>query len=134
MKTLTCRVYLLFKFALEKRRSEAQHVAYARPAKTFSCVLVYKPSARLAVFDNVEISSALTLTKGWTESKTAAMSAPAAKVESGAQTKVLSESAGTIPMFRKTPFKGLTDYKKVSCKVVDKEQFINNIENSRNSR
>ena len=99
----------------------------------------YYPSAGINYmggfrFDNVEISSALTLTKGWTESKTAAMSAPAAKVESGAQTKVLSESAGTIPMFRKTPFKGLTDYKKVSCKVVDKEQFINNIENSRNSR
>lgn len=84
--------------------------------------------------DDLVINSALTLTKGWTEPETPVETSKASKAANGVQAKTLSESASAIPMLRKTTFKGLTEYKKVSCKVVDKEQFISNIKNARNSK
>ena len=77
------------------------------------------------------INSNLTLTKGWTEPEAPAAKASAAKAEPN-RAKIISGTENAIPMLRKTPLKALKSYKKVSYKIVDKEQFRSNIQTERN--
>lgn len=96
----------------------------------------YYPAAGFSYYggfrsDDCVINSALTLTKGWTDA--AAPAAKASKSAKRTEANVISDNGNSVPMLRKTPFKGLTEYKKVSYKVVDKEQFISNIQKARSN-
>ena len=96
----------------------------------------YYPSAGFNYYGmfygpDLYVNSNLTLTKGWTEP--AAPAAYKAKASKGAKSgiSVISVTENNVPVLRKTPLKALKSYKKVSYKVVDKEQFLSTMQKSR---
>ena len=96
----------------------------------------YYPSAGFNYYGmfygpDLYVNSNLTLTKGWTEP--AAPAAYKAKASKGAKSgiSVISATENNVPVLRKTPLKALKSYKKVSYKVVDKEQFLSTMQKSR---
>ncbi|MGN1231963.1 MAG: hypothetical protein ACI4UJ_00755, partial [Candidatus Cryptobacteroides sp.] len=77
------------------------------------------------------VNSNLTLTKGWTEPAAPASYKAKASKSAKSRISVISATENNVPMLRKTPLKALKSYKKVSYKVVDKEQFLSTMQKSR---
>ena len=73
--------------------------------------------------------SPLTLTKGWTEPETTVSAAR--KSVKKVSTPVLSSDSNSIPVLRKTQLKALREYKKISYKVLSKDEIKANLTNAK---
>lgn len=96
----------------------------------------YYPSAGFNYYGmfygpDLYVNSNLTLTKGWTEPVAPASYKAKASKSAKSRISVISATENNVPMLRKTPLKALKSYKKVSYKVVDKEQFLSTMQKSR---
>lgn len=74
-------------------------------------------------------ASPLTLTKGWTEPETTVSAA--SKSVKKVSAPVVSSDHDAIPLLRKTQLKALREYKKISYKVLSKDEIKANLTNAK---